>query len=389
MATPPIVEGTCEKQFSGVKERFEAHLRDGREIGAAVAATMHGRMVVDLWGGHMDRQQTRPWRPDTLVNLYSTTKGMTVTCVQRLIDKKQLSPDQRVAHYWPEFSQNGKNEITIRQLLCHQAGLPAISMPLAPESVFDWETMTDALAAQKPWWPPGTRHGYHARTFGWLLGELVRRVTGKTVGAYFSDEIARPLGLDFHIGLASGQHHRVAPITKVPAPPPGAKPNLADIFMNQPDALTTKAFTNPNIYRLGDVANSAAWRSAEIPSSNGHGTARDLARLYGALACGGSVDGIRILSPERIEEMAVDQARGDDAVLLTETRFCMGFMKSVPGASMGPNDNAFGHPGTGGSVGFADPETGVGFGYVMNKCGASILIDERPAALMNALYKAL
>lgn len=389
MGSTPTVEGTCEQQFSRVKETFQAHFSGGQEIGAAVAITLENRLVVDLWGGHRDRQQTCPWQADTLVNVYSTTKGMTATCLHRLIDERLLDPDEKVARYWPEFEQNGKRDITIRQLLCHQAGLPAISIPLAPESIFDWETMTNALAEQKPWWPPGSRHGYHARTFGWLLGELVRRACGKTVGAYFSDEIARPLGLDFHIGLESSRHHKVAPITKVPPPPPGTTPNLGDIFLNQPDTLTARAFTNPNIYRLGDVANSAAWRSAEIPSSNGHGTARALARLYGALACGGSVDGIRMLSSERIDEMRSDQARGEDAVLLTETRFGMGFMKSVPGAAMGPNDGAFGHPGTGGSVGFADPDAGVGFGYVMNKCGSSILIDERPAALMEAFYASL
>jgi CubicO group peptidase (beta-lactamase class C family) len=372
-----------------VRGAFQAHLDDAREIGAAVAICLDNRLVVDLWGGHVDRRRTRPWESDTLVNVYSTTKGVTATCIHRLIDENRLDPDRCIADYWPEFARNGKAAITIRQLLCHQAGLPAISTPLPPSAIFDWQAMTDALADQKPWWPPGTRHGYHARTFGWLLGELVRRVSGKTVGAYFSDEIARPLGLDFHIGLARAQHRRVAPITKVPPSPPGTAPNLGDLFVNQPDTLTAKAFTNPNIYRLGDVANSAEWRSAEIPSSNGHGTARDLARLYGALACGGSVDGIRILSPERIDAMRRDQARGEDAVLLTETRFGLGFMKPVPGAAMGPNDDAFGHPGTGGSVGFADPEARVGFGYVMNKCGASILIDDRPAALIEAFYASL
>lgn len=279
MTAAPTAEGKCDQRFSGVKEVFNTHLAAGREIGAAVAITLENRLVVDLWGGYKDRQETRPWTRDTLVNLYSTTKGMTATCVHRLIDEERLDPDQTVATYWPEFAQNGKERITIRQLLCHQAGLPAIGRRLAPEAIYDWETMTDALAEQAPWWPPGTQHGYHARTFGWLLGEVVRRVTGKTVGAYFSDEIARPLGLDVHIGLVSAEHHRVAPITKVPPPPPGASPNLGDIFVNRSDTVTAKAFTNPNIYRLGNVANSAAWRSAEIPSSNGHGTARDLARL--------------------------------------------------------------------------------------------------------------
>ena len=383
------LQGTCDKRFSGVKEAFQAHFGAGKEIGAAVAVTVAGRPVVDLWGGHMDVHKTRPWQPDTLVNVYSTTKGMTATCAHRLVDQGRLNIDQRVIHYWPEFAQCGKEQITVRQLLSHRAGLPAISVPLDPESVFEWRVMTEAIAAQKPWWPPGTRHGYHARTFGWLLGELVRRTTGKTVGTYFHEEIAGPLGLDFHIGLKKSQHHRVAPIGKVPPPPPGTTPNLIDMMRSRPESVTSKAFTNPNIYRLGDVANSAAWRSAEIPSSNGHGTARDLARLYGALACGGSIDGIQILSTESVEAALTEQARGEDAVLRIETRFGLGFMRPVPGARMGPNDNAFGHPGTGGSVGFADPEARVGFGYVMNKCGSSILIDARPTALIEALYEVL
>ena len=383
------INGDWDPKFSRVKNVFEEHFAAGKELGAAVAVTIDGHSVIDLWGGHADPERIRTWERDTLVNVFSTTKGITATCVHRLVDQGLLDLEQKVSNYWPEFGQRGKEEITVRLLLSHRAGLPAINKPLPPEAAFDWGTMTRAVAEQEPLWPPGTKHGYHARTFGWLLGEVVRRITHKSLGSYFRDEIAGPLGLDFHIGLEDKQHGRVAFITTVPAPPAGAEPNLFKITLTQPESFTAKAFLNPPIHLIPNVADSPAWRRAELPSSNGHGTARSIARLYGALACEGTIEGITVLSPESIKRARTEQSRGPDEVLIVETRFGLGFMMPVPGATMGPNDRAFGHPGVGGSLGFADPEARLGFGYAMNLSGSAILIDERPAALIDALYASL
>jgi len=383
------IKGTYDAKFERVKEVFADHFAKDMELGASVAVTIEGRPVVELWAGFADMEKTKPWQRDTLVNVYSTTKGITATCMHRLVDQGQLDLDQKVAHYWPEFAQNGKADITVRQLACHKAGLCAVDALLAPEALFDWETMVEAVAAQKSLWTPGTKHGYHARTFGWLLGEVVRRITGKSLGTYFKDELAEPLGLDFHIGLDPKHHGRVAFITPVPPAPEDAEPNLGKVMLTEPKSLTSRAFLNPPTFKIPDVSNTPQWRQAELPSSNGHATAAAIARLYGALACGGNVDGFKVLSKQSIAQARTQQTRGMDEVLLVETRFGNGFMLPTPGADYGPNDRAFGHPGMGGSLGFADPEAGIGFGYVMNLTGASILVNERPAALTKALYASL
>lgn len=389
MSVNPSINGNCDPRFRRVREAFGENFHAGKEIGAAVAITIDGRSVVDLWGGHADPQHTREWERDTVVNVYSTTKGITATCVHRLIDQRVLDLDQKVSHYWPEFAKRGKGDITVRYLLSHRAGLPAVSSPLPPEAIFDWSTMVNALVEQEPWWVPGTKHGYHARTFGWLLGEVVRRATGKSIRTYFREQIAGPLGLDFDIGLGLNQQDRVAFITALPLPPPDADPNLIKVAQEKPTSVTAMTFLNPPAMFIPDLANTPEWRRAELPSSNGHGTARALARLYGALACGGSADGVRVLSKEGIERARTEQSRGTDEVLLTETRFGLGFMMPVPRLPMGPNDRAFGHVGMGGSLGFADPEASVGFGYVMNRTGPEILGDERHIALIQAMYASL
>ncbi len=383
------IHGYCDQRFSELKTVFLHHFTTGKELGAAVAVVIDGQMVVDLWGGYADFNRATPWQKDTLVNVHSTTKGFTSACVHRLVDQGRVDIDQPVAHYWPEFARNGKGGITIRHVLCHRAGLPAIKEPLPAEAMFDWRTMTSALADQAPWWLPGTRHGYHAHTYGWLLGEVVRRVTGKSLGAYFREEIAGPLGIDFHIGLPERHHQRVAAISKLPPPPPGTSPDLGYIMMTRPEDVTTKAFSNPPIHRIHDVTNTWQWRSAEIPSSNGHGTGAAIARFYGALACGGCLDGVRVLSAQAIGMARSEHSRGPDEVLKVNTRFGLGFLLPQPGSTMGPNEKAFGHPGMGGSLGFADPEARIGFGYVMNRSQGSILIDDRPAALIEALYSSL
>src|SRR5208282_1418598 len=289
-------------------------------------------------------------------------------------DQGKLDLDAPVARYWPEFAAAGKANLPVRFLLSHRAGLPAVRKPLPPEALFNWEAMTAALADQEPWWERGTRHGYHAITYGWLVGEDIRRITGKTPCSYFLDDLATPLGLDAHIGLAAEHDSRTANLIASPPPAPG-EPNIFADIINKPESVTAKAFGNPPSMMTPGLVNTREWRAAELPAANGHATARALARLYGALARGGEVDGYRVLSPKSIAQCHHEQSRGPDEVLFISTRIGLGFMMSQPGASLGPNERSFGHPGAGGSLGYADPDAKIGFGYVMNKMQSSILID--------------
>jgi CubicO group peptidase (beta-lactamase class C family) len=342
-----------------------------------------------LWGGYLDKVKNRPWNRDTLVNVYSTTKGLTATCAHRLIDQGKLDPDEPVSRYWPEFAQAGKKDLPVRYLLSHRAGLPAIRKVLAEEALFDWDTMAAALAEEEPWWQPGTKHGYHALTIGWLVGEVIRRITGKGLGKYFREEIAEPLKLDCHIGLDAAHDSRVSDL--LPSPPPGPdEPNLFVEAMKEPEGATAKAFLNPPVLTKPNLVNTRSWRGAELGAANAHTTARSLARLYGSLARGGEIDGYRIVRPEALERFYAEQSYGPDQVLMQmPTRFSMGFMLSQPDAMFGPHRKAFGHPGAGGSLGFADPQAKVGFGYTMNQMANGLLIDARASALIDAFYAAL
>ncbi len=381
------IEGTCDARFARVHEAFAENFASRRETGASISIALDGRTVVDLWGGWADKARTRPWTRDTIVNVYSTTKGLTAICAHRLAAEGRLDLDAPVANYWPEFAVNGKQRIAVRTLLNHRAGLPAIRKPLVPEDLYDWRTMTDALAAEEPWWEPGTKHGYHALTFGYLVGEVIRRITGKSVGSYFKDEIAAPLKIHAHIGLDVHDDGRVAEMIGAPPPAPGEF-NLFAEAAKHPESVTAKTFMNPLVLSMATV-NSREWRGAEIPAANGHTNGRALARLYGAMARGGEVDGVRVVEARRISACHTEESRGPDAVLLIPTRFSTGFMLSQPGEEMGPSARAFGHPGAGGSLGFADPDAKIGFGYAMNRMGGGILLDPRAKALIAAVYASL
>ena len=388
--TTPSISGTCDPAFEGVRRVFEQNFRERNEVGAGVAVAVDGHMVVDLWGGFADQARTRPWQRDTLVNVYSTTKGMTALCAQRLVDAGKLDLDAPVSRYWPEFAAAGKGTMPVLWLLAHKAGLAAVRESLPGEALYDWDAMCRALAAEAPWWTPGERHGYHAITFGWLVGEVVRRIDGRSLGHYFRDEVARPLGADFHIGLPDAEHARVGEMSGIPMPEPGGEGiGLAELIAGDPQGLASRAFLNPPTIALGP--NTPEWRRAEIPGANGHATAHGIARIYGALARGGEQDGIHVLSRAGIERCRMEQARGRDHVLQIETRVGQGFMLSQdrPLAAFGPSEGAFGHPGAGGSVGFADPSRKVGFGYVMNRMGPHILLDPRADALIAAVYRSL
>jgi len=370
--------------FRACAENFARH----GEVGAAVAVAVDGELAVDLWAGHADAARTRPWTRDTIVNVASTTKGLTAICAHRLADRGLLDLEAPVARYWPGFAQAGKAAIRVHYLLSHRAGLPAIGAPLPTEALYDWDMMTGALAARRPWWEPGTRHGYHAFTFGWLVGEVVRRITGKSLGTCWREEVAGPLGIDCYIGLAAEHDARVAEFIAIP-PPLAGEPDLEAELIGQAGPMVQKALNNPP-KTVADM-NTRAWRAAEIPAGNAHTTARALARVYGALACEGEAGGVRVLSRQGIERARTEQASGPDAVLFgLPTRYGLGFSLPAEGTGWGSmGGSAFGCTGAGGSLGFADPDAHVGFGYVMNQMHTSIPPDPRAVRMIGALYESL
>ena len=386
-----VTQGTCDPRFAAVQAAFEDNFRELREIGAAVAVYVAGKKVVELCAGVRDRTaHGAAWTHDSLVNVYSSTKGLAALCVQQLIDRGMLDPDARVATYWPEFAQAGKHDIRLGTLLAHGAGLAAITRRLPHQAIYNQALMASALADQVPHWTPGTQHGYHAQTFGFLLAEIVRRAAGQTLGQYLREHIAGPLAAEAYIGLPEALDARVAKVTRpLGEVPPADEVDLMAVWKREPSSLTALAFNNP-APQPGAVQ-MRAYRAAELPSSNGHASALGLARIYAA-ASGAPPQDVAssggVFSAACVARCAQEHAYGDDLVLRVRTRFGPGFMLSQPAGSgrFGPNPRSFGHPGMGGSLGFADPDARVGFGYVMNRAGAGILIDERPRRLIEALY---
>ncbi|PZG16752.1 serine hydrolase domain-containing protein [Nonomuraea aridisoli] len=388
----PEISGETAPGFEAVREAFAASQAANPQGGAAVSAYLHGRKVVDLWGGVADPEDGRPWERDTLQVVYSTTKGVTAACALLLAQRGELDLDAPVADYWPEFAANGKSRIPVRWLLTHQAGLPVLDRPMTPAEAIAWEPMVTALAAQRPAWEPGTEHGYHGHTYGWLVGEVVRRVTGRTIGTYLAEEIAAPLGLDLWIGLPETERHRVSRIIAIP-------PDLAALAAIDLDALpeaareVMAAYADPTSLTVRAMMmfappldhNDPREQAAEMPSTNGVCTARALARFYAALI--GEVDGHRVLSPATLAAATKEQVSGVDQVLRVPVRIGTGFGLPTPDAFWyGPA--AFGFPGYGGSLGFADPATGLAFGYVMNHIQDGV-VDRRAAILVEALRSAM
>ncbi|MGH8013527.1 MAG: serine hydrolase domain-containing protein, partial [Candidatus Binataceae bacterium] len=329
MAANVKINGECDPRFSRVRDAFAENFARRGEVGAATSIVLDGRRVVDLWAGYANQARTRPWERDTIVNVWSTTKGLCAMCAHRLADQGKLDLDAPVAKYWPEFAQAGKGSMPVSYLLNHKAGLAAIRTPLKHDELFSWEKVTSELARQEPWWTPGTRHGYHAITFGWLVGEVVRRISGKSLGTYFHDEIAGPLDADAWIGIGPEFDARVADIIYAPAPLPG-ETNIFAEMMKDPASVNALAIMNPPTMFSAETTNSRAWRGAEIPGANGHANARALARIYGALARGGEVDGVKLFGPREIERCYTEQSKGPDAVLPLTTRIGLGFMLSQP-----------------------------------------------------------
>ncbi|WP_433324113.1 serine hydrolase domain-containing protein [Spirillospora sp. CA-294931] len=377
------IHGQCDDRLDALRKAFEAGFDERDELGAAVTVMIDGRVVADLWGGAADPAGTRPWERDTLVNVWSTTKGVAALCAHTLADRGLLDLDAPVAAYWPEFAAGGKAAITVRQLMAHRAGLSAPRTPTAQDELYDWDLITARLAASEPWWEPGTRSGYHIFTYGHLVGELVRRIDGRSIGAFLREEITGPRGIDFHIGLPASEDHRVAELV----PPPVLGESELAVMFAQADPVAVATLTNPA--PRPEQANTLAWRRAEIPSANGHGTARAVARLYGMAA---GLDPEAGLSPSAVARARQGQGRCLDLVLGTalnqETETCLGFWLSTD-AAYGPNPDAFGHDGFGGSFGLADPENRVSMGYTMNRMGTQIANDPRKKALIQAVYSSL
>jgi CubicO group peptidase (beta-lactamase class C family) len=390
-----LIGGDVDEGYGKVADAFRRNLGSGQEVGAAIAVYRDGRKVVDLWGGYRNGITQAPWQQDTLVNVFSTTKGIASLAVAVAASRGHLSYDAKVADYWPEFAQAGKGAITVRQLLAHQAGLPVVSPTLTLEELADPAKMSAKLAAQVPAWTPGTRHGYHGITLGWYEGELIRRTdpAGRSLGRFFADEIAGPLGLDLHIGLPpSVDRDRIAHLHAWPFAKLllhlNTMPRGFVLGLFNPFALTRGSLAFAKGYNSVADFNRDELRVVEMPAVNGTGTARAIAKLYGSAATGSPELGLSASTLDALKTPAQSPTKGlRDKVLHVDSNFTLGFNKPSPICLFGSSINAFGTPGAGGSFGFADPDTGIGYGYVMNKMGFHLVSDPRELALRQALFR--
>ncbi len=372
------IHGECKPEFETVRARFAANFDEGGERGASVSVTLHGETVVDLWAGDADGAG-RPWERDTIVNVWSTTKTMAATCLLMLADRGELDLDAPIATYWPEFAANGKEQITTAQVMGHTAGLSGWDPAIEPTDLYDWDKAVGVLAAQAPWWEPGTRSGYHLITQGYLEGEVVRRITGRTLGTFFREEVAEPLGADFHIGLPETEEGRVGEMD-----PPDVGLGLEAVDLG---SIAARSALSCPI--SGAECNTRAWRAAEIPAAGGTGNARSVARVHAALANGGTVDGVTLLSPAGVDRIFTEQASGVDAVLGMDMRMGTGFglmNESIP-LSTNPRSCFWG--GWGGSISVVDLDAGLSVSYVMNKMASGLVGDLRGAMLVFAAYECL
>jgi len=379
------IQGLAHDRFDAVHEAFEENFALGADVGASCCITVDGETVVDLWGGFADIAKTRPWQENTIVNVFSTTKTMTALTALLLADRGLLDFDAPVAHYWPEFAANGKEHIKVSHLMSHSSGLSGSAVPLTAQDLYDWEKVTSLLAAQAPLWEPGTASGYHVTTFGYLIGEVVRRITGNSLGTVFRQEIAQPLNADFHIGLPAIEDHRVAEV--IP-------------WVSQQSVATAAAtFTDFQkitfLNMLFDVATdlrTRAWRAAEIPAVNGHGNARSVAEIHAMLANGGVAKGKRFLSEAGSRKVLEQQIEGPDLVMTHRppARFGLGF--ALPGPLLDlelPNPNAIHWGGGGASWIFIDMDARTTMAYVTNKMDSRSLSDPRPFRVMRAMWRSL
>jgi CubicO group peptidase (beta-lactamase class C family) len=391
------VQGHCDDRFAEVAREFERSFAERGEVGASVAVVVAGETVVDLWGGHADAERTRPWDKDTLSVIMSCTKGATALCAHLLASAGELDFDEPVATYWPEFAANGKEGVLVRHLLSHQAGLPCLRDPVDPGGFYDWDYVTGRLAAEAPFWEPGTRHGYHGLTFGFLVGEVVRRVAGRPIDEFFAREVAEPLGIDLSIGLPAAEHHRVAQFLP-PAPPAPGEPvsKMNMLVFTDPTSMPALMMLNNGGYLVPGEWDGPAALSAVLPSTGGLGNARSLAGMYRAIVHDRQI-GRFALDGEDINQMsAVQSAATEDAVLFGPGRWTLGFHKGgtspkgvEPAMRVSLSEDAFGHTGFGGSIGFADPGCDMSFAYVMNQMATDAGMAPKGQLLVDGVYRSL
>jgi CubicO group peptidase (beta-lactamase class C family) len=375
------VHGIVRPGYERVAKAFAQNFADHGDIGAACAVYVGGEPVVDIWGGLADRDLAKPWARDTIVIAFSCTKGVTAVCANKLIEEGRLDPDARVAEYWPEFAANGKSDIPVRWVLSHRAGLAVVEGDFTMDDVVAWDPIVESIAQQSPEWEPGTTHGYHTRAYGWLSGELIRRITGLSPGQYFAKEIAAGLGLEFYIGVPEALDPRIA--TLYPAEHDAETQALIDAVLSDQSTLMGRVMAGPsNLFKYDGRWNTRPYRAAEMPSSNGHGDAVSLARMYAA--CIGEVDGIRLLSEDTVARASAVLSDGRDCVIGQPLTIGLGFMLA-PTFPKWVGPRTFGHSGAGGSTAFADPDRGLAFGYVMNQMKME-LDDPRAASLVEAVY---
>jgi CubicO group peptidase (beta-lactamase class C family) len=380
------IEGICDERFNGVRDAFAANFTEGaepRDVGASVAITVDGEVVVDLWGGTVDTDTATdvPWERDTIINVWSTTKTLSALCCLVLADQGELDLYAPVAKVWPEFGAAGKRDIAMRHVMSHTAGLSGWQEPITVEDLYDWDKVTALLAAQEPWWEPGTASGYHAVTQGYLEGEVVRRITGQTIGEFAAKEVTGPIGADFHIGTGPEHDSRVAHV--IPPSTPLTVEGAAE------GSIALRTLLNPDPPLDAAVSSTIPWRRAEIPAAGGHANARAVALLHTPMACGGEANGVRVLSPRGIEPVFDEQTYGPDLVIPMVVRHGIGFGLSCPEVPISPSQRACFWGGWGGSVAVIDLDTRMSFAYVMSKMGEGTVGDMRAAGMLMAAYGAL
>ena len=375
------IHGQCAPGFDAARDAFEANFATDDEVGACVSVVLDGRTVVDLWGGWRDRAMSQPWARDTIVCMMSVAKGVSATCLHMLVDRGQVALDAPVAQYWPEFAQNGKAGVKVRHVLDHTAGLPVLNEKLHPLAMFDHALMVDALARMAPLWEPGTQSGYHVHNQGFLIDEIVRRVDGRTLPQFLRDEVAGPLGLDYRFGLDAADQARCADFIQA------TEGTIFAARNGDPAKIISRAWDQlPDPLDL----NSAQWREATITSASGHGNARAVARLYGALARGGELDGVRLMSAATIDRAITEQHNMVEVMMQRPYHQALGFLlSSEPIVWMGPGHRSFGHHGVGGSIGLGDPDARLGFAYAMNKMHMRPDNGPRARRLIEAVYQCL
>ena len=376
----PETHGYCDSRFEKVRDVLAQSIKSDADIGASVAVTIDGELVIDLWGGHLDRERSQPWQENTIVNVYSSTKTMAFLCALVLADRNQLNFDANVADYWPEFSQNGKEQVKIWHIMNHAAGLSGINEPITTEDLYDWEKITRLLAEQSPWWEPGTATAYHAITQGYLIGEVVRRISGKTIGQFFRDEIAHPLDADFYIGVPDSEFARIGDLLP---------PDDHTVLTGQGDknSIAARTFRYPSVNAL--ESRTSAWRKAEIPAANGHGNARAIAKIHSILACKGKAQGIQLLSRTTAESVMHERISGTDMALDMPVRFGLGFGINAHERILSPNKNVCYWGGWGGSLALIDQDERMSFSYVMNRMEVGLTGDLRSYNLGQAIYGCL